>query len=207
MTWMCGVRPGSFTVCPGYARGDPLGIPGKFKEIDETLLWNRVTFFRTEEGIGCKVEFIYLKLSRDPYTRKLIEGRRAFTFPPSTNSHRPELDFSQLLLCLAFERGLFYYETPEELFNGNEKTLRKVPKIDQRPGFLKSDQGRALQQTEGMKESSLNPFGNAFLKRKPGVLRPMRTSCHSRIRWLSIQPFTDNKTHPMLQWRSNLRIL
>lgn len=56
MVFMCSVRPGSFTVCPGYAKGDPTGLPGEVRDTDDTLRWNDIEFIRFPKGIGLRIK-------------------------------------------------------------------------------------------------------------------------------------------------------
>jgi len=56
MIWSCGVRPGSFTVAPGYGKGDSLGkyIKAVRKE-DETLRWSDIKIFYFPGGLGVRI--------------------------------------------------------------------------------------------------------------------------------------------------------
>jgi hypothetical protein len=78
LVFVTAVRPGSFTICPGYEAGTILGLAddpnARVRDEDETLRWRDVEFVRYKHGIGANVTYRYLKNHRNPYTRKLVEG-------------------------------------------------------------------------------------------------------------------------------------
>jgi len=160
LVYVCGVRPGSITVCPGYEAGAEMGVPGMFREQDETLRWNDVTFFRLDgvEGIAVSIHFKYVKGQRNPHTQALIPEKKVFTFIPTRGS-RYELDVSAVFLALAFSRGLFpaEYRTLEDLHNGDEKFVKTVPKVAKQAVFVASEGITSDIRVETpMRESALN---------------------------------------------------
>lgn len=158
LVYITGVRPGSFTVCPGYEKGATLGASGLTRPTDETLRWSDVNFFRFPdvEGIAVQVTFSYLKNQRDPFSSRLIEGKKKFTFIP-TRGERYEFDVSAVLLALAFSRGLFSYDTIELLHNDELVYVPKVEAVNRQAVFLAADQTGELDINTPMREFSLNP--------------------------------------------------
>lgn len=100
--------------------------------------------------------FKYLKCHRNPYTRNLVPGIRTFTFPPSSLDSY-ELDFSLLMVGIAWTRGLFQYSDIEELWNGTEVYLAKNADVDKQPVFVACKINGDLLATEAMREKALNP--------------------------------------------------
>lgn len=158
LVYVTGVRPGSFTVCPGYEKGASLGTGNLVRPIDETLRWSDVEFFRFEnvEGIAARITFKYLKNQRNPYTKQLVEGKKTFTFLP-TRGERFEFDLSAILLALAFSRGLFPFQTLEELHACENVYIPTVAKVASQPVFVAADHSGDIDVNTAMREYSLNP--------------------------------------------------
>lgn len=161
MVYISAVRPGSFTVCPGYAKGDLMATNSlvQFKRPeDETLRWRDVKFVKFENGVGVRITFHYVKGHRDPYKKKMIDGKRIFTFPP-TRSNRYELDLSAILLGIAFSRGLFKEKTIKALHSGYStgNEIPQVPAVSKEAVFLSKGPKNTLNRDKPMSEYALNP--------------------------------------------------
>ncbi|CAN9084703.1 unnamed protein product [Alternaria alternata] len=83
LVWLTAVRPASFTVGQGYAKGEPLGVSGRFRELSATLRWSDSN-------------------SRCTFADLVPDN----SFLPSTNE-RLEFDLALILLGIACQRGLF----------------------------------------------------------------------------------------------------
>lgn len=157
LVFITSVRPGSFTICPGYEKGSFLADNETRRSEDETLRWSDIDFFRVEgSGIGFKINFRYVKGARDPHVRKQISATRTFTIFP-LNSDDYHFDLALLMTALAYSCGLFAdVGSPAELFAGALANLPKVADVDQQAVFLASNQSQALEQRP-MNESQLTP--------------------------------------------------
>lgn len=155
--YITGVRPGSFTVCPGYEKGADLGQGLKRPE-DETLRWSDIAFFRypDKDGIAARVTFKFLKNQRNPYTNHMIEGKKVFTFLP-TQGDKYELDPSAVLLALAYSRGLFPFKTIEELHADDRFYVPTKPDVEKQAVFVTANQANEIDISGAMREPSLNP--------------------------------------------------
>ncbi len=156
--WITSVRPGSLTTCVGYEKDSLLGDNKSRRAEDETLRWSDMQFFRLNDGgIGCKIQFRFIKGARDPYSRKVVHGTRRFTILP-LNGDQYHLDLALLMTALAYSRGLFAnVASPEDLFSGTLVNIAKDPRIDQQAVFVASDQSNTLLQNQPMHEKHLTP--------------------------------------------------
>jgi hypothetical protein len=72
------VRPGSFTVCPGYEAGSIVrrldDLNAILRKEDETLRRKDVDFVRYDHGIGANITYHYMNNHRNPYARRLVDG-------------------------------------------------------------------------------------------------------------------------------------
>ena len=158
LIWTCSVRPGSFTVCPGYERGASLGAEGFTRQEDETLRWSDVAFLRINDGVIVQISFRYTKGQRNPYTRKLLFGNKKFTFLPSSGN-RYHLDVGTVLTAIALQRRLFHpILSWDELLTSQLFNIPKDPTVNQQAVFLASAVGKnTLIPDKAMREAALNP--------------------------------------------------
>lgn len=158
LVWITSVRPGSFTVCYGYEQGSRKA-DGYVRAEAETLRWEDFEFMRLDPeaggGICVKVTFRYLKSFRVPHQKKTIEGVRKFSIMP-LRSNRYHLDLALQLTALAFSRGLFEYDSLDDLFAGDERHVSQKKNVSKQPIFLKADQSGELL-PEPMHERAINP--------------------------------------------------
>ncbi|KAF2098686.1 hypothetical protein NA57DRAFT_56333 [Rhizodiscina lignyota] len=150
---ICGVQPGSFTVAPGYAKGDSLGEPGCYREQDETLRWEDVEFVRNPTGIGVDIKFRLMKGHRNPYARNHRDGTKQFRLPPSKSLY--EFDFSFVFFAIAFERGLFGSDL-QTLYSGDGLFLRKNVEVNHQAIFLTPGANEKLDSNVPMLSSAVN---------------------------------------------------
>lgn len=159
LIYITSTRPGSFTVAQGYEAGASLGASKLKRSVDETMRWSDVVFVRMPEttGISARVTFRYLKMQRNPYTSRPVIGQKTFTFLP-TRGERYEFDLSAILTALAFSRGLFPFDTLEELyaFEPDRMYLPTVEVVSKQAVFLASNQAGTLEPDTPMREGSLN---------------------------------------------------
>lgn len=161
LAYMVGVRPGSYTVCDGYEAGADLGLgPNKMtRQIDETLRWSDVKFFRfpDRDGIAVQVDFRYLKSHRNPYGMAEAEATKRFRFLP-TSGDQYALDPAAILTGLAFSRGLFPFGTLKELHAHEPHLFFPVNEaVSRQAVFVASNQDGTLEPDIAMKGRSLNP--------------------------------------------------
>jgi hypothetical protein len=129
LAWTTAARPGTFTVCRGYARGEETGVQGLVRETDETLFWKDITFFRWEAAIAASATFRFHKGYRNPHAEEaMIDSARVFKFMP-TQGDLFEFDLSLILFGLAFDRGLFGSRSLDDLLTGNDKFLAHDPVV------------------------------------------------------------------------------
>ncbi|KAK6429522.1 hypothetical protein LTR95_014330 [Oleoguttula sp. CCFEE 5521] len=156
LVWISAVRPGSFTVCPGYEKG-ALRADGTKRTVDETLYFRDLQFFRTEDsGIGVKITFRYSKGFRNPASQKNVEGTRVVTIFP-LNGRRHHLDLALLLTSLAWSRGAFTAASVRELYESNLLFLPMNSEVAEQPVFVASNQASDLIPTRAMTEIQLSP--------------------------------------------------
>jgi hypothetical protein len=158
LTLVTSARPGSYTVCPGYEKGSRIA-KGFFRTEDETLRWSDCVFTRHEDseggGISVTITFRYLKGFRVSHQQKQLSGIRVFRILPLSNNQY-HIDLALHILALAFSRGLFPFQSVEELFASRLRTVPQVPEVSRLPVFVKSNQAGELS-SEPMHESALNP--------------------------------------------------
>lgn len=155
LVFMCGVRPGSYTVSKGYEKDARIGDGSVLREEDETLRWSDCEFRRVESGVAVKVTFQHLKGNRNPHTQRPIDAQKTWTFFP-IGSNRYEFDLALLVTATASSRGLFGSTTLEQLFNGSELYPQSDPGVNSHPVFLASDQAEKLCPGKPMRLASAN---------------------------------------------------
>jgi hypothetical protein len=159
LMWVTSTRPGSITVGYGFEAGS-LIAQGKMREDDETLRWKDLEFFRISDeqggGIGVKGIFRFQKGFRVPHQQKQISAERRFTILPLQSNHY-HLDLALVLTALAFSRGLFHYESLQELFDDSPVHIKQVESVSKQAVFLASDQAGISVSRKPMRENSLNP--------------------------------------------------
>ena len=92
---------------------------------------------------------------RVPYKQQQSSGNQSF-FVLLLKSRIYYQDLALLLVCLAFSRGLFRYETMYELLNGTEMNIQQVEDMSDHSVFFASNQSGTLNPTEPMHEKALN---------------------------------------------------
>jgi adenylylsulfate kinase-like enzyme len=72
-----------------------------------------------------------------------LQAQKSWTFVPS-RSNRYEFDVGLLFIATAFSRGLFKYDTIEELLDGDEVHLPLNDDVNKQAVFLGSDRAEKL---------------------------------------------------------------
>lgn len=156
-TIMCitGMRPGSFTVAPGYEEGADMGDGKTKRSMSATLYWEDVEFLRIDgvDGIVVRVNFKYDE-EHNPFANSSRDTARQLTFIP-IESDRHELDLSALFLAIGWSRGLFPHSSWRELFEDMHRTIPKNADINKLPVFAAADQASGIDPTKPMREFSL----------------------------------------------------